>query len=354
MTLSSDRGLLVLTARAPDRPGALGGGPSTPALAAAVSEAGGLGFLAAGYRTPDAVRADLGELRRSRAPVRAEPVRARAAERRRGGARALRGGAARRGRALGVELGEPRYDDDHWEAKLELAREERVPVVSFTFGCPDAAVVRSLQDAGWRSWVTVTTPAEARRGGRGRRRAGGAGHRGRRAPRLLRPGAPGRHRPAGAAAARPRGDRPAARRHRRHRDRPGVAAVLAAGAAAAQLGTAFMLTPEAATSPAHREALARRRAHGAYARVHRPHGARHREPLHARARGRGAARLPGGPQPRRAAAGRGARAGDAEGFNLWAGQAYPLAAEAAGRRARRALADEAREALDALGSLGAF
>ena len=35
----------------------------------------------------------------------------------------------------------------------------------------------------------------------------------------------------------------------------GVAAVLAAGAAAAQLGTAFMLTPEAATSAAHREAL---------------------------------------------------------------------------------------------------
>ena len=28
----------------------LGGGPSTTALAAAVSEAGGLGFLAAGYR----------------------------------------------------------------------------------------------------------------------------------------------------------------------------------------------------------------------------------------------------------------------------------------------------------------
>ena len=41
----------------------LGGGPSTPALAAAVSEAGGLGFLAAGYRTPDAVRSDIAELR---------------------------------------------------------------------------------------------------------------------------------------------------------------------------------------------------------------------------------------------------------------------------------------------------
>ena len=35
----------------------LAGGASTPALAAAVAEAGGLGFLAAGYKTPDAVRA---------------------------------------------------------------------------------------------------------------------------------------------------------------------------------------------------------------------------------------------------------------------------------------------------------
>ena len=35
-----------------------------------------------------------------------------------------------------------------------------------------------------------------------------------------------------------------------------VAAVLAAGAAAAQLGTAFMLCDEAATAPAHRDAIA--------------------------------------------------------------------------------------------------
>ena len=34
----------------------MAGGPSTPALAAAVSNAGGLGFLAAGYKTPEAVR----------------------------------------------------------------------------------------------------------------------------------------------------------------------------------------------------------------------------------------------------------------------------------------------------------
>src|SRR4051812_20052168 len=41
----------------------LAGGPSTPALAAAVSGAGGLGFLAAGYKPLAAVRADLDELR---------------------------------------------------------------------------------------------------------------------------------------------------------------------------------------------------------------------------------------------------------------------------------------------------
>ena len=40
----------------------LAGGPSTPELAAAVSEAGGLGFLAAGYKTAAAVEAELERL----------------------------------------------------------------------------------------------------------------------------------------------------------------------------------------------------------------------------------------------------------------------------------------------------
>ena len=41
----------------------LAGGPSTPELTAAVLRAGGFGFLAAGYKTPDAVRADIARLR---------------------------------------------------------------------------------------------------------------------------------------------------------------------------------------------------------------------------------------------------------------------------------------------------
>ncbi len=41
----------------------MAGGPSTPALAAAVRQAGGLGFLGAGYKTVDAVREDIAALR---------------------------------------------------------------------------------------------------------------------------------------------------------------------------------------------------------------------------------------------------------------------------------------------------
>jgi nitronate monooxygenase len=36
----------------------MAGGPTTPALAAAVSEAGGLGFLAVGYKSAQAVQAE--------------------------------------------------------------------------------------------------------------------------------------------------------------------------------------------------------------------------------------------------------------------------------------------------------
>ena len=41
----------------------MGGGPSTPALVAAVSEAGGLGSLAGGYLSPDRLRKDIAAVR---------------------------------------------------------------------------------------------------------------------------------------------------------------------------------------------------------------------------------------------------------------------------------------------------
>src|ERR671930_991821 len=43
----------------------LAGGPSTPALAAAVCEAGGLGFVAAGYKTTAEVSDEIAEVRRA-------------------------------------------------------------------------------------------------------------------------------------------------------------------------------------------------------------------------------------------------------------------------------------------------
>src|SRR5699024_2164744 len=44
----------------------MAGGPSTPELVAAVAEAGGAGFLAAGYKAPETVQEQIRELRQRR------------------------------------------------------------------------------------------------------------------------------------------------------------------------------------------------------------------------------------------------------------------------------------------------
>jgi nitronate monooxygenase len=325
----------------------MAGGPSTPALAAAVAEAGGLGFLAAGYRTPDAVCQELHELRRmtdrpfglnlfvpSAAVADKESVERYAVH--------LQGEAER----YGTELGDPRHDDDAWEQKLELAVEERPAVLSFTFGCPPAEVVKQLHDGGSAAWVTVTTPAEAevaREAGADALIAQGVEAGGHRASfDDARPGDLGLlallqllvaqlELPLIASGGLMTGQ--------------GVAAALAAGAAAAQLGTALMLTPEAATSPPHREALrgdiptaltrafSGRMARGVVNRFmceHEPDATSAYPEVHHLT------------SPLRAAA---RKQGDPDGINLWAGQAYALARdEPAGQLVRR-IADEARELL---------
>src|SRR3954467_9554092 len=235
----------------------MGGGPSTPALAAAVAGAGGLGFLAAGYKTTDAVRADVAALRElSRRPfglnVFAPPAPGAdgaAVER---FAEAMRGEAER----YGAPLGEPRHDDDAWSAKLALVAELGVPVVSFTFGCPAAGDVQDLQRAGTAVWVTVTTPAEAVAAAPAGadalvvQGAEAGGHRG-----SFDDAAPG---DIGLLAllqlVRAQVDLP---RIAAGGSAPGagVAAVLAAGATAASLGTAFLRSREAGTTPVHRAAL---------------------------------------------------------------------------------------------------
>lgn len=67
----------------------------------------------------------------------------------------------RQSAALGVALGDPRFDDDDYQQKVDLLEQEGVAVVSFTFGCPSPAVVQRLQRVQTSVWVTVTDPQEA-------------------------------------------------------------------------------------------------------------------------------------------------------------------------------------------------
>jgi len=321
----------------------MAGGPSTPALAAAVSEAGGLGFLAAGYKAGDAVRADVEAVRAATgksfginlfAPPQPVPD-------------ALAVG--RYARALAKHYGQsgtPRHDDDGWEEKLALVAELRVPVVSVTFGCPDGSVVERLHAAGIAVWATVTAPGEART-------AEAAG-----VDALVVQGVEaGGHRATfDDTAPVDLGLLAALQLVRAVTALPlvatgglatgsSVAAVLAAGAAAAQLGTAFMLAPESGTTPAHREAIAvddetgltraftGRTARGIVNRFQREHtdGA----PL-------GYPDVHHVTAPLRAAA---RERGDAGGFHLWAGQAHALAEPLPAAELVRRLAAEARAAL---------
>ena len=322
----------------------MAGGASTPALAAAVARAGGMGFLAAGYKTADAVAEDIAELRRSHpapfgvnlfvpsaAEAAADVVTAYAAS--------LAGEAAR----YGVSLGDPRFDDDAYDAKLTLVMRERVAVVSFTFGCPSPDIVAALHDRGIAVWVTVTRPAEAAL-------AQDAG-----ADALVAQGTEaGGHR----AYFSDEGE------HEEHgllalmglltqttvplvatgglMDGAGIAAALAAGASAVQLGSALLLAPEAGTSAPHRarvalpgptrltRAFSGRTARGIVNRFMEEHDAdapRAYPQVHHLT------------SPLRAAA---RAAGDGDAINLWAGQGHASAQARPAGEIVSALAAEAQ------------
>jgi len=307
----------------------LAGGPSTPELAAAVSEARGLGFLAAGYRPVEELELELGRVRALTSrplgvnlfyPAREQVDEAAIAAY----ARRLRSEADR----YGVEPGAPRWSDDGWAAKLELVSRERPAVVSFTFGCPEREVVESLRQGGSSVWCTVTSAVEAEQATTAAvdalvvQGSEAGGHQG-----SFRDGD---EEPLSVLAL--------LQRVARVTDRPlvaaggiatgrGIAAAVAAGASAAQLGTAFLLAPEADTSEPYRAALRTdrptrltraftgRRARGIVNRFMREHE---------REAPRGYPEVHYVTAPIRAAA---RAAGDAEAINLWAGQAYPLARE---------------------------
>ncbi len=323
----------------------MAGGPSTPALAAAVSSAGGYGFVAGGYLSPaefrEAVRTTRGtggapfgvNLFVPSDPGDAGEVAAYAEE--------LRPEADR----LGVAPGAPVWDDDDFEAKVEVAEEERVDLVSFTFGCPTARMVDRLHRSDCSVAVTVTSEAEAsfaEESGADLLAVQGTesgGHQG----GFLDLDA--NHRPLlsllagiretvgvpliGAGGVMTGAD---------------VAAVLGAGAIAVQMGTAFLCTPEAGTSPIYRqvlldgrypETIVTRAYSGRFARglanefalAHSRHAPRAYPEVHHLTR------------PLRAAA---TKAGDASVPNLWAGTGWRQITSESARSLVRRVATEAQ------------
>jgi nitronate monooxygenase len=325
----------------------LAGGASTPRLAAAVSEAGGLGFLAAGYKSAAAVRDDIRELRsltskRFGVNIFAPPApEADVAEIASFAAR-LQTDADR----YDVALGAARHDDDDFEAKLALVAAEHVAIVSFTFGCPRSEDVARLRRARCDVWVTVTNPSEAleaRDAGADALVVQGFEAGGHRAYFTDDPDAEDLGLLAALRLVATRVDLPLIAAGG-IADGASVAAVLCAGAAAAQVGSALMLTPEAGTSVPHRAALREpgataltrafsgRQARGIVNRFMKEHSAHapvaYPDVHHLTTPIRSAARA----------------AGDPDAINLWAGQAHALAEEVPAGEVVRRLAADAREA----------
>jgi len=307
----------------------LAGGPSTPELTAAVVEAGAFGFLAGGYKTSSELAGDIAALRRLTDKPYGVNLFLPDDE---ADAATFADYLEQIGHVAeqhGVALGQARYDDDFFSAKLDIVLAERVPVVSFTFGCPDPALIGRVHDVGSEVWVTVTDPDEGAMA-----QAAGAdvlvaqgleagGHRGCFVDgenredygllALLQLLTARVDLPLVAAGGISTG--------------AGVAAVLAAGASAAQLGTAFLRCSEAGTSAVHRTAMTR----PSRTRLTRAFTGRLARGIENRFLVEHSAAAPiAYPQIHHAtaplrAAGRATE--DATIVNLWAGQAYQLAAE---------------------------
>ncbi|MFC8779875.1 nitronate monooxygenase [Streptomyces nigra] len=349
----------------------MAGGVSVPQLAAAVSEAGGLGFLAAGYKTADGMYQEIKQLRSlTQRPFGVnlfmpQPEHPGAST----GSTGAAGAAPSNAAAVDVyahqlageaawyetELGDRDSGrDDGYDAKLAVLLDNPVPVVSFHFGVPGADVLESLRRAGTFTLATATTPDEAlavERAGADAVIAQGVeagGHQ-------------GTHRdnpeaecaglgvltlvsqiretvtiPVVAAGGIMRGSQ--------------IAAVLAVGATAAQLGTAFLATHESGANAVHKQALTNplftrteltraftgRPARSLVNRFLREHGpyapAAYPEVHHLTA-----------PLRKKAAA-----SGDAQGMALWAGQGHRQARELPAGRLVEVLAAELEAASTAL------
>lgn len=237
-------------------------GVSTPAMAAAVSEAGGLGGIAVGAMEAPAAAAAIADLRARTARAFNVNVFVHAAPREDAAREAawlnaLAPAFARYGAAPPERLRTIYTSFAEDDAMLRVLVDARPAVVSFHFGLPDAARIAALKAAGCLLLASVTCLAEAEAacaaGVDGLVAQGweAGGHRGMFDPdaaddqlgtialtRLLACRCPVPVIAAGGIM-----------------DAAGVRASLALGAMAAQSGTAFILCPESAADAGYRAAL---------------------------------------------------------------------------------------------------
>ena len=339
----------------------MAGGVSVPQLTAAVCEAGGLGFLAAGYKTADGMYQEIKQLRSLTGrpfgvnvfmPQPEYPAAS-------SGSTGAAGAALPSAAAVDVYAHQLAGEATWFEAKLVVLRDNPVPVVSFHFGVPGREVVDTLHRVGTFVLAAATTPDEARAVER-------AGADGVIAQGVEAGGHQGTHRdipeldgsgigllsliaqvreavniPIVAARGIMRGGQ--------------IAGVRAAGASAAQLGTAFLATHESGANALHKQALTNplfvrteltrafsgRPARGLVNRFLREHGpyapAAYPEIHHLTS-------------PLRKAA---AKAGDAQGMALWAGQGHRMARELPAGQLVEVLAGELAAARASLAGGGA-
>lgn len=243
----------------------MAGGPSTPALVAAVCAAGGTGFLAAGYRTPEQVLTQIDQTRAltdrpfgvnvfvpsAASPVGSTPAQKHAMAQFRRQLKPL-------AEQLQVDLPVVDWaDDDGYAAKIDALEQAHVALVSFTFGVPADTVIDRLHGVGSCVVVMVTDADEATSAARAGADAlivqgdGAGGHRGTHAVQTI---------------PSDRGWRETLRESRTVTRLPLIVAgaimsardtglALDSGAVAVQCGTAFLLADEAGTSVAHRAGL---------------------------------------------------------------------------------------------------
>src|SRR4051812_43550637 len=142
----------------------MSGGATTPALAEAVAAKRAFAFLAGGYKSAEALAADIAAVRPTGAsfgvnlfaptptPIGADAYCRYAQE--------LQPDADQ----YGIDLSQVplQAGDDHRQDKLDLLLADPVPVVSLTFGLPRPAELTALRKAGSAVLLTVTTADEAR------------------------------------------------------------------------------------------------------------------------------------------------------------------------------------------------